>query len=120
MGSEQTTTPTRAEEVALGLEELAAWLRERPRLPVELAIAQVESVYASSPTASQQRFLDLASHFDEFTPQRGLFLDYCLCRKFTGGVEISLSCAKSILGSSGSWPEAVKALAPDADWDGAS
>lgn len=119
----QAPTPTRAEEVAQGLEELAAWLRERPALPVEVAFAKVAHVYRSDKD-NRAHFLAMANQLDNFTPRRGFHKDFCLEREFAGGVHISLSCDQGVFATqppvAHPWPEEVRALAPDADWGDAS
>ncbi len=113
----ETVEPTRAEEVAHGLRQLADWLEARPDMPVQFVIAQVANLWEKR---ERERFLELARRFDEPTPERTGHGEYRLTRKFTGGVEITLQCDEKVLAperpAPSPWPVEIRALAPDADW----
>ena len=82
--------PTRAEQVAQGLEELAGWLRENPDVPVLNASASC--VIASSDVA--ERFAAIVRALGTVSLDNDGDTHLVVWRRFAGGVEFRAQCKR--------------------------
>jgi hypothetical protein len=125
--SDQTVSPTSAQEMARGLRELADWLDGHPDMPVGSAKARF-GIYDRVGVSAEQcafekgeflRGVLLLADGPSITPTRSngyLTLE----RQFEGRVSIVIECPEALFAprrpAPRPWPEEIRALAPDVDW----